>query len=53
MRIFSLALLLALSGCTTVRYQRVYCVTKAQVEQLQKPSPARSATSLPARLTKI
>jgi hypothetical protein len=41
MRIFSLALLLALSGCTTVRYQRVYCVTKAQVEQLQKAKPGK------------
>lgn len=41
MRIFSIALLLALSGCQTTKYVRIYCLSKAQLEQLQKAKPGK------------
>jgi hypothetical protein len=42
MRTFSLAIItLALSGCVHTRYIQTYCVTKAQLEQLQKAKPGK------------
>lgn len=41
MRTFSIALLLLLGGCTHTRYITVYCVTKAQLEQLAKAKPEK------------
>lgn len=32
---------LALTGCTTTRYTRVYCVTRAQFEQLKSSQPPK------------
>jgi hypothetical protein len=46
MRIFSLALLLSLSGCTHVRFVQTYCVTKAQLEELKKSQPGRISGQL-------
>lgn len=36
-----LLLVLALSGCATTRYARIYCVTKAQYEQLKQSQPGK------------
>ena len=42
MRTFRLALIcLALTACTTVRYQRIYCVTRAQYEELKNSQPGK------------
>lgn len=32
---------LALTGCTTVRYQRVYCLTPQQLEKLKADKPGK------------
>lgn len=42
MRIFSLALAaMLLSGCGTTKYITVYCITKAQLEQLKAAKPGK------------
>lgn len=42
MRIFSaLCLALLLSGCATTRYVTVYCLTKAQLAELQSKKPGK------------
>jgi hypothetical protein len=46
MRLLCLAAALALTGCTTVRYQRIYCVSKDQLEQLKKSQPERIKSKL-------
>ena len=41
MRTYSLALMLALTGCTTVRYVPTHCLTRPQFEQLKASQPPK------------
>lgn len=41
MRTFSLALMLLLTGCAQTRYVQTFCVTGAQLEQLQHAKPGK------------
>jgi ABC-type uncharacterized transport system auxiliary subunit len=40
-KLLAIAAMATLSGCATTKYVTVYCVTKAQVEQLQKAKPGK------------